>query len=107
MFSGKAEKVTAELEQAEQVMLEHEKEHFAVKFEKHNKHNKDKITDGGPEKYSSLYSDFDQLKPHEDLPPGIHKVLQCKIQDENEYMSNNNITVVVLGFLTNRYVNIF
>ncbi|XP_037874313.1 vacuolar ATP synthase subunit H isoform X1 [Bombyx mori] len=66
-----AEEMTAELEHAEQVMLEHEKEKFSDK----HKHHKEKAhhSDAGNEKYSSLYSSFDELKPHEDLPPGLHK----------------------------------
>ncbi|CAH0694612.1 unnamed protein product [Spodoptera exigua] len=71
-----AEKMSAELEHAEQVMLLHEKQHFAAdKLQKHLKHHhkeKDNV-DAGPEKYSSLYSSFDELKPLEDLPPGLHK----------------------------------
>lgn len=71
--------MSAELEHAEQVMLLHEKQHFAAdKLEKHLKHhNKEKEhvnVDAGSEKYSSLYSSFDELKPHDDLLPGLHKV---------------------------------
>ncbi|XP_028168668.1 V-type proton ATPase subunit H isoform X2 [Ostrinia furnacalis] len=69
-----AEKMSAELAQAEQVMLAHEKEHFAVeKITKHHQHKEKTATAEGPEKYSSLYSSFDELKPHEDLPPGLHQ----------------------------------
>lgn len=71
LFSGKAEKMSAELAHAEQVMLAHEKQHFADK----HKHHKDKESEGANEKYSSLYSSFDEVKSHEDLPPGLHKVL--------------------------------
>ncbi|XP_035443683.1 V-type proton ATPase subunit H isoform X1 [Spodoptera frugiperda] len=78
-----AEKMSAELEHAEQVMLLHEKQHFAAdKLQKHLKHHhkeKDNV-DAGPEKYSSLYSSFDELKPLEDLPPGLHK--------NNEYIQS-------------------
>lgn len=70
--------MSAELAQAEQVMLEHEKENFNVeKITKHH-HHKEKNTEGGPAKYSSLVSSFDQLKPNEELPPGLHKVLHKK-----------------------------
>ncbi|CAH2043685.1 unnamed protein product, partial [Iphiclides podalirius] len=64
-----AEKMSAELAHAEQVMLAHEKQHFADK----HKHHKDKEPEGANEKYSSLYSSFDEVKSHEDLPPGLHK----------------------------------
>ncbi|XP_068618119.1 V-type proton ATPase subunit H isoform X2 [Battus philenor] len=64
-----AEKVSAELEHAEQVMLAHEKQHFADK----PKHFKDKEPEETNEKYSSLYSSFDEVKSHEDLLPGLHK----------------------------------
>ncbi|XP_053610592.1 V-type proton ATPase subunit H isoform X2 [Plodia interpunctella] len=69
-----AENMSVELEHAEQVMLEHEKQKFSDKH-KHNKEKDDKKPEGaqGQEKYSSLYSSFDQLKPHEDLPPGLHQ----------------------------------
>lgn len=74
MFSGKAEKVSADLEHAEQVMLEHEKQHFS---DKHTKQPKDKEGDKaetGHEKYSSLYTSFDVLKSHEEYLLS-HKVL--------------------------------
>ncbi|XP_037292938.1 V-type proton ATPase subunit H isoform X2 [Manduca sexta] len=64
-----AEKMSAELEHAEQVMLAHEKENFSDK----HKHHKEKEHSDAAEKYCSLYSSFDELKPHEDLPPGLHK----------------------------------
>lgn len=71
--------MSVELEHAEQVMLEHEKENFAVHDDKPDKHkqHKDKNTDdeGGPAKYKSLYLSFDVLKPLEDMPPSLHKVL--------------------------------
>lgn len=70
----KAELMSVELEHAEQVMLEHEKEHFADKPAKH-RHHKEKPADGDAEKYSVLHSDFDVLKPLEELAPGLHKVL--------------------------------
>lgn len=59
--------MTIELEHAEQIMLEHEKH-------KPTKHQKEK--DGqDSEKYSSLYSSFDQLKQHQELlMPGIKQV---------------------------------
>lgn len=66
--------MTAELEHAEQVMLAHEKPHS----DRH-KHHKDKASDAH-EKYSSLYSSFDELAKHQDLPPGPKKVL-CVAQD--------------------------
>lgn len=64
--------MSAELEHAEQVMWAHEKQHFSDKLSEKYKH-KERNADGS-QKYSSLYSSFDQLKPHEDLPPGLHKV---------------------------------
>lgn len=68
--------MSAELEHAEQVMWEHEKEHFADKPAKQRHHKaKENPADDEPEKYSALYSDFDVLKPLEELPPGLHKVL--------------------------------
>lgn len=71
--------MSAELAHAEQVMLEHEKEHFAVHTEKPDKHkqkdHKDTEAEGGQEKYKSLYQSFDVLKPLDDFPPGLHKVL--------------------------------
>lgn len=73
LFSGKAEKVSAELEHAEQVMLEHEKQNFSDKPTKSHK-EKDDVKDS--EKYKSLYSSFDVLKSHEDLPDGLVKVFQ-------------------------------
>lgn len=66
--------MSAELEHAEQVMWEHEKEHFADKPAKH-RHHKERPTESEAEKYSTLYSNFDELKPLEELPPGLHKVL--------------------------------
>ncbi|XP_073961843.1 V-type proton ATPase subunit VhaSFD isoform X2 [Choristoneura fumiferana] len=66
-LKSNAEKMTAELEHAEQVMLAHEKPHS----DRH-KHHKDKATDAH-EKYSSLYSSFDELAKHQDLPPGPKK----------------------------------
>lgn len=85
LFSGKAEKVSAELEHAEQVMLEHEKQHFS---EKNTKHHKDKhaADKDKEEKYSSLYTSFDVLKTHEDWPPGFHKVFPV---DNTSLLSNN------------------
>ncbi|XP_047535197.1 V-type proton ATPase subunit H isoform X1 [Vanessa atalanta] len=68
-----AEKVSAELEHAEQVMLEHEKQHFSDKPIKHHKEKSGEKADSSQEKYSSLYSSFDVLKSHQDLPPGLHK----------------------------------
>ncbi|XP_026495682.1 V-type proton ATPase subunit H isoform X1 [Vanessa tameamea] len=68
-----AEKVSAELEHAEQVMLEHEKQHFSDKPIKHHKENSGEKADSSQEKYSSLYSSFDVLKSHQDLPLGLHK----------------------------------
>ncbi|XP_050347392.1 V-type proton ATPase subunit H isoform X1 [Nymphalis io] len=68
-----AEKVSAELEHAEQVMLEHEKQHFSDKHIKHHKEKSGEKADPSQEKYSSLYSSFDVLKSHQDLPPGLHK----------------------------------
>ncbi|XP_075980821.1 V-type proton ATPase subunit VhaSFD isoform X1 [Anticarsia gemmatalis] len=69
-----AEKMSAELEHAEQVMLLHEKQHFAADKPSKHHHQKDKEhTDASQEKYSSLYSSFDELKPHDVLPPGLHK----------------------------------
>ncbi|XP_026726211.1 V-type proton ATPase subunit H isoform X2 [Trichoplusia ni] len=69
-----AEKMSAELEHAEQVMLLHEKQHFAAdKPQKHHHHKDKDHSDAGPEKYSSLYSSFDELKPLDHLPPGLHK----------------------------------
>lgn len=65
--------MSAELAHAEQVMLAHEKQHFSDKLAEKHKH-KNKDVEGA--KYSSLYSSFDQLKPHEDLPPGLHKVFR-------------------------------
>ncbi|XP_032518692.2 V-type proton ATPase subunit H isoform X1 [Danaus plexippus] len=65
-----AEKVSAELEHAEQVMLEHEKQNFSDKPTKTHK-EKDDVKDS--EKYKSLYSSFDVLKSHEDLPDGLVK----------------------------------
>lgn len=63
--------MSEELAHAEQVMLAHEKPvHF---IDKHHKHHKDK-PDDVTQKYSSLYSSFDTLKPHEELPPGCNKV---------------------------------
>ncbi|KAM3965650.1 V-type proton ATPase subunit VhaSFD isoform 1-T1 [Aphomia sociella] len=66
-----AEKMSADLEHAEQVMLEHEKQHFSDKPHKHHKEKEEKKPDGA-EKYSSLYSAFDELKP-EELPPSLYK----------------------------------
>lgn len=59
--------MSIELENAEHIMLEHEKH-------KPTKHHKEK--DGqDSEKYSSLYSSFDQLKQHQELLlPGIKQV---------------------------------
>ncbi|XP_022129725.1 V-type proton ATPase subunit H isoform X1 [Pieris rapae] len=68
-LKSNAENMSAELAHAEQVMLEHEKQNFS---DKHNKH-KEKIDKADSEKYSSLYSSFDVLKPHEDLLHGLHK----------------------------------
>ncbi|KAI8439448.1 hypothetical protein MSG28_013231 [Choristoneura fumiferana] len=68
-LKSNAEKMTAELEHAEQVMLAHEKPHS----DRH-KHHKDKATDAH-EKYSSLYSSFDELAKHQDLPPGPKKMM--------------------------------
>lgn len=94
LFSGKAEKMSAELEHAEQVMLLHEKQHFAAdKLQKHLKHHhkeKDNV-DAGPEKYSSLYSSFDELKPLEDLPPGLHKVPYYVYMSTPNWVLNNTI----------------
>ncbi|GBP16752.1 V-type proton ATPase subunit H [Eumeta japonica] len=64
-----AEKMTAELEHAEQIMIEHEKQHFSVHHEK----NKHKEGEEHHERYSSLYSSFDELKSHETLLPGQKK----------------------------------
>ncbi|XP_013148230.1 PREDICTED: V-type proton ATPase subunit H isoform X2 [Papilio polytes] len=64
-----AEKVSAELEHAEQVMLAHEKQHFAADKPKHKEHK----DEAAHEKYSSLYSSFDEAKTHEELLPGLHK----------------------------------
>lgn len=52
--------MSVELEHAEQVLLEHEKQNFAV-----DKPTKHKEADSH-EKYSSLYSSFDELKQHQD-----------------------------------------
>ncbi|XP_072945129.1 V-type proton ATPase subunit H isoform X2 [Epargyreus clarus] len=65
-----AEKMSADLEHAEQVMLAHEKMNFADKPIKHHK-NRDAAEIN--EKYSSLYSSFDELKSHEDYSLGLHK----------------------------------
>lgn len=73
LFSGKAEEMSAELAHAEQVMWAHEKPHFSDKLSEKHKH-KNRDVEGSNAKYSSLYSSFDELKPHEDLPPGLHKV---------------------------------
>lgn len=82
--------MTAELEHAEQVMLEHEKEKFSDK----HKHHKEKAhhSDAGNEKYSSLYSSFDELKPHEDLPPGLHKVFCVTCRYRRQYPCVNFVT---------------
>ncbi|CAH2984110.1 unnamed protein product [Chilo suppressalis] len=72
-LKSNAEKMTAELEQAEQVMWEHEKQNFADKPVKHQQLHKNKNADDAQEKYSSLYSSFDELKPNEELPPGLYK----------------------------------
>lgn len=74
--------MSAELEHAEQVMLAHEKEHFSDK----HKHHKDKEHSDISENYKSLYSSFDELKPHEDLPPSLHKVfdVMCKCHPKYE-----------------------
>lgn len=75
LFSGKAEEMSAELEHAEQVMLLHEKQNFAAdKHPKHHHQKEKEHTDPSQEKYSSLYSSFDELKPLGDLPPSLHKV---------------------------------
>ncbi|XP_045451702.1 V-type proton ATPase subunit H isoform X1 [Melitaea cinxia] len=68
-----AEVVSAELEHAEKVMLEHEKHNFSEKHIKHQKEKSVENADPSQEKYSSLYSSFDVLKSHQDLPPGLHK----------------------------------
>lgn len=73
LFSGKAEKMSAELAHAEQVMLEHEKQHFSDKHIKHHKDKEGDRADAAREKYSSLYSSFDVMKSHEELLQG-HKV---------------------------------
>lgn len=65
--------MSAELEHAEQVMIEHEKENFAIK-PKHHKEKDKEHTDDAHEKYSSLYSSFDQLKHHGDLLLGPTQV---------------------------------
>ncbi|XP_034834360.1 V-type proton ATPase subunit H isoform X1 [Maniola hyperantus] len=73
-LKSNAERVSAELEHAEQVMLEHEKQNFSDKHTKH--HHKDKggdKLDNGQEKYSTLHDAFDVVKAHEDLPPGLYK----------------------------------
>lgn len=64
--------MSVELEHAEQVMLEHEKHNFADKPTKHDK--KDKDAAAGHEKYSSLYSSFDELKQHPDWLSGSIQV---------------------------------
>lgn len=74
LFSGKAERVSAELEHAEQVMLEHEKQNFSDKPTKHHKDKGADKLDNGQEKYSALHDPFDVIKSHEELPPGLHKV---------------------------------
>ncbi|XP_041982567.1 V-type proton ATPase subunit H isoform X2 [Aricia agestis] len=61
-----AEKMTADLEHAEQVMLEHEKQHFSDKHSKPKEKEGDKAANVH-EKYSSLYTSFDELKSHEEL----------------------------------------
>lgn len=66
--------MTAELEHAEQVMYEHEKENFAVVPDKQKHRRQPAKESDGEEKYSSLYSSFDVMKPNEDLPPFLHKV---------------------------------
>ncbi|CAH2092940.1 unnamed protein product [Euphydryas editha] len=68
-----AEMVSAELEHAEKVMLEHEKHNFSEKHTKHQKEKNGDDADPSQEKYSSLYTSFDVLKSHQDLPPGLHK----------------------------------
>ncbi|VVD01170.1 V-type proton ATPase subunit H isoform X2 [Leptidea sinapis] len=72
-LKSNAEKVSAELEHAEQVMLEHEKQNFSDKHIRHHKEKSGDKTNGSNDKYSALYSSFDVLKSHEDLPPGLHK----------------------------------
>lgn len=102
LFSGKAEKMSAELEHAEQVMLLHEKQHFAVdKLQKHLKHHqkeKENVAiDAGPEKYSSLYSSFDELKPlGEDLPPGVHKVPSSHVDVDNLSVKQNYCLITAM-----------
>lgn len=70
--------MSAELEHAEQVMLLHEKQHFSDKLSEKQKQKEQELQSEGPNaKYSSLYSSFDQLKPHDDdLPPGLLKVFR-------------------------------
>ncbi|XP_049871929.1 V-type proton ATPase subunit H isoform X1 [Pectinophora gossypiella] len=68
-----AEEMSAELAHAEQVMLAHEKHNFSDKLSEKHKHKDKTASDGVNDKYSSLYSSFDKLKPHDDLPPGLHK----------------------------------
>ncbi|XP_026321737.1 V-type proton ATPase subunit H isoform X2 [Hyposmocoma kahamanoa] len=62
-----AEQMSAELALAEQVMLLHEKQQFSDKLSEKQKHKEQELLTEGPNaKYSSLYSSFDQLKPHDD-----------------------------------------
>lgn len=88
--------MSAELEHAEQVMLLHEKQNFAAdKQPKH--HHKDKEqTDAGQEKYSSLYSSFDELKPHDDLPPGLHKVFLYCVDVDTMSVKQNSCDITIL-----------
>jgi hypothetical protein len=77
--------MTADLEQAEKVMLEHDKHPFTDKL---MKLHKEKVVNSGKDKYSSLYSSFDQLKPDDDFPPGLNKVLLCNITQPYVFKEN-------------------
>lgn len=99
LFSGKAEVVSAELEHAEKVMLEHEKHHFSEKHIKHQKEKNGENADPSQEKYSSLYSSFDVLKSHQDFPPGLHKVFCVDNTTLKCWMCLNNAYKMYIIFL--------
>lgn len=99
LFSGKAEVVSAELEHAEKVMLEHEKHNFSEKHIKHQKEKSVENADPSQEKYSSLYSSFDVLKSHQDLPPGFHKVFCVDNTTPKCWTCLNNTSKMYIIFL--------
>ncbi|XP_037972916.1 V-type proton ATPase subunit H isoform X3 [Plutella xylostella] len=70
-----AEVMTVELAHAQEVMLAHEKpnaeRHRRQLFD--DKHNHKKQPEDPNQKYSSLCTEFDELKLHEQLPPGSNK----------------------------------